>query len=107
MCQGGGVLRQEIQRLIIDARRANALLGQPPPVRLCTPEAFSKFEFNYGPDDLDKALTGIVGDSSALFAGLSDIKDAFHRLRQPRWMQELFCLDPHTGVLRVNTRAGD
>ena len=63
-------------------------------VRLCTPEAFARFEFNYGSDDLDEAFPGIVGDEAALFVGLSDIKDAFHRLRQPRWMQELFCLDP-------------
>ena len=82
------------QRLIIDARRANSFLAQPPPVRLCTPEAFARFEFNYGSDDLSKAMPGIVGDGAALFVGLSDIKDAFHRLRQPRWMQELFCLDP-------------
>ncbi|CAE7249467.1 unnamed protein product, partial [Symbiodinium sp. CCMP2456] len=52
------------QRLIIDARRANALLAQPPPVRLRTPEAFARFEFNYSSDDLRQAMPGIVGLSS-------------------------------------------
>ena len=82
------------QRLIIDGRRANAMLAEPPSVRLCTAEAFSKFEFLDGDVNLYEAFPGCQSQYSQLFAGLSDIKDAFHRLKQPRWMQELFCLDP-------------
>ena len=29
-----------------------------------------------------------------MHGGLSDIKDCFHRLKQPVWMQRLFCFDP-------------
>ena len=29
-----------------------------------------------------------------LFIGLSDVKDCFHRLRQPRWLAEYFCFMP-------------
>ena len=44
------------QRLIIDGRRANAMLIEPPSVRLCTAEDFSKFEFLEGDINVFEAL---------------------------------------------------
>ncbi len=28
-----------------------------------------------------------------IHVGLSDVKDCFHRLRQPRWLSEYFCFE--------------
>ncbi|CAE7387508.1 TRPT1 [Symbiodinium sp. CCMP2592] len=77
------------QRLIIDGRRANTRLATPPSVRLCSPESFAKAEvtFNYGDSLYFPGLEALE-----LNIGLSDIRDCFHR--QPRWLQEYFCLDP-------------
>ena len=80
------------QRLIVDGRRANARLATPPSVRLCSPESFAKAEF-----EVDGGrLADFPGFKSLpeLHVGLSDIRDCFHRLKQPRWLQEYFCFDP-------------
>ena len=76
--------RQKI-RLIVDARPANSTFVDPPGVSLATAETFSKIE--------------VAGDSEddsnfGLFAGLSDVKDCFHRIRQPRWLSKHFCFLP-------------
>ncbi|CAE7411650.1 unnamed protein product [Symbiodinium sp. KB8] len=82
------------QRLIIDGRRANARLATPPSVRLCSPESFAKAEFIR--DNIEDENFGFPGFQAVpeLHIGLSDIRDCFHRLKQPRWLQEYFCLDP-------------
>ena len=81
------------QRLIIDGRRANSKLATPPSVRLCTPEAFSRIEFELADtfaEDNFEALSQRIG----LHVGVSDVRDCFHRLIQPRWLGRYFCLDP-------------
>ena len=82
------------QRLIVDARRANARFGEPPAVKLCSPEAFAKFEVTEEADYNEGISSGFSEGRHALFGGLSDIKDCFHRLQQPPWMQAYFCFDP-------------
>ncbi|CAE7628065.1 pksN [Symbiodinium sp. CCMP2592] len=70
-------------RLIIDGRRANARLREPPGVSLATAEAFARFEME---DCSDQDPT--------ISVGLSDVKDCFHRMTQPRWLREYVALDP-------------
>ncbi|CAE7674483.1 pksN [Symbiodinium sp. CCMP2592] len=70
-------------RLIIDGRRANARLREPPGVSLATAEAFARFEME-DCSDQDPVIS----------VGLSDVKDCFHRMAQPRWLREYFALDP-------------
>ena len=82
-------------RLIVDARSTNALFKDPPGVELCSSEGFSRIECQLS----GKARPGSVEffselQSLNLFVGLSDVKDCFHRLRQPRWLAEYFCLMP-------------
>ena len=79
------------QRRIIDGRRANARLATLPSVRLCSPESFAKAEVMFD-DDVNLNFPG--REALELNIGLSDIRDCFHRLHQPQWMQEYFCLDP-------------
>ena len=70
-------------RLIIDGRRANARFRDPPGVSLATAEAFARFEME-DRSDQDPVIS----------VGLSDVKDCFHRMAQPRWLREYFALDP-------------
>ena len=80
------------QRLIIDGRRANFRFATPPSVRLCSPESFAKAEITW--EDFDHTLFPGFEALPELHVGLSDIRDCFHRLKQPRWLQEFFCFDP-------------
>ena len=98
-CQHAGVFfvwksdRKRI-RMIIDARPANAVFYDPPGISLPTAETFSRLEVVHGGDrsDLDFGI----------YAGLSDVRDCFHRIRQPRWLAKYFCLLPiearHVGL---------
>ena len=82
-------------RLIVDARSTNALFKDPPGVELCSSEGFSRIECQLsgrarpGSPEFFSELKSLN-----LFVGLSDVKDCFHRLRQPRWLAEYFCLMP-------------
>ena len=80
-------------RMIVDARPANSVFADPPGVSLSTAETFAKIEVEGGaPYDFDFGL----------FAGLSDVKDCFHRIKQPRWLAKHFCFMPiearHVGL---------
>ena len=66
-------------RMIVDARPANADFRDPPGVSLATAETFSKIEVTGSSDDVD---------DFSLYAGLSDVKDCFHRVKQPRWLSK-------------------
>lgn len=33
-------------------------------------------------------------EKRGLYFGLADVKDCFHRMRQPEWLSEYFCWDP-------------
>ena len=78
-------------RLIIDARRGNARFRDPPGISLATSEAFARFELEHHIANPDMEA-GI--DTPVLSVGLSDVKDCFHRMVQPKWLREYFCLDP-------------
>ena len=81
-------------RMIIDARGSNRLFREPPGVQLLTSDGFSRIEL-VAPEDLmpgseeyEKFISG-----RKVHMGLSDVKDCFHRLRQPKWLSEYFCFD--------------
>ena len=78
-------------RLIIDAWRGNARFRDPPGISLATSEAFARFELEHHIANPDTEA-GI--DTPVLSVGLSDVKDCFHRMVQPKWLREYFCLDP-------------
>ena len=86
--------------MIVDARPANAIFRDPPGVALATAETFSKIEIDFGEEcDLHKLGTD---PSFGLHVGLSDVKDCFHRIKQPRWLSKYFCFMPiearHVGL---------
>lgn len=82
--------RQKI-RLIVDARQANQLFGSPPGVELCTSEGFARIEIEV-PEQLEPGSPGFQQHlrERGLVFGLSDVKDCFHRLRQPHWLSRYF-----------------
>ena len=68
-------------RLIIDARRGNARFRDPPRISLATSEVFARFEL----DDQGIESTAEAGNGIPLLSvGLSDVKDCFRRMVQPR-----------------------
>ena len=71
------------QRLIIDARRANRRFKRPPHVDLITSEGLSRIE-QYGEGDDDYRFT----------MGLGDVNNCFHRLKMPPGMHRCFALEP-------------
>lgn len=81
-------------RMIIDARNTNRLFKEPPGVELLTADGFSRVELvvpehlEPGTMEHEEYLT-----NTKIHMGLSDVKDCFHRLRQPRWLSEFFCFD--------------
>jgi hypothetical protein len=82
-------------RMIVDARPANQLFKAPPGVQLCTSEGFSRMEIEVPPDIIpgtEEFAAYLKG--RGLYFGLADVKDCFHRLRQPKWLSEYFCWDP-------------
>ena len=87
-------------RMIVDARRANSVFREPPGVDLCSAEGFARIEV----EDLAECKVhdgNFPGDDAfpgdwGLYVGLSDVKDAFHRMKQPRWLSRYFCFLPLT-----------
>jgi hypothetical protein len=67
----GGLLR-----LIVDARDVNRRCRLPPGVSLASPECFAGLECT---------------DEEEYFIATLDVRDAFHRLRLPRELSEMFC----------------
>ena len=90
-------------RMIVDGRGANLRLRDPPSVSLSTAETFSRIEMSV-PEELlhDKEGRDHFFQTVEVVAALSDVKDCFHRIRQPDWMCRLFCLLPiearHVGL---------
>ena len=60
-------------RMIVDGRRANARLLDPPGVDLLSAEGLSKFEVV--PD-----IGDVEGPAAELHVGLSDVRDCLHRI---------------------------
>ena len=82
-------------RLIVDARSSNALFKEPPGVELCSSEGFSRIECEVSEGVLPGSAEFLQElQSMELHVGLSDVKDCFHRLKQPRWLAEYFCFMP-------------
>eukprot|EP00434_Breviolum_minutum_P037676 symbB.v1.2.033418.t1/scaffold4147.1/size43859/1 len=82
-------------RLIVDARPANQLFNNPPGVHLCTSEGFARMELEL-PSSVEPGSPAFEEHlkSRGLVFGLADVKDCFHRLRQPEWLSKYFCWDP-------------
>lgn len=81
-------------RMIIDARNTNRMFREPPGVDLLTADGFSRVEVEV-PEGLEPG-TQLYEDhvrSVKVSMGLSDVKDCFHRLRQPKWLAEYFCFE--------------
>lgn len=78
-------------RLIVDARPANQIFHKPPGVELCTGEGFSRIELEVpvnikpGTREFEEHLR-----SRGLVFGLADVKDCFHRMKQPHWLSRYF-----------------
>ena len=64
-------------RLIIDARKANALFVEPEGVDLPTPDVLAKLE---------------ASCDAPLFVGKADVDNFYHRVALPQWMHEYFGL---------------
>ncbi|CAE7494575.1 unnamed protein product, partial [Symbiodinium sp. CCMP2456] len=81
-------------RLIVDARAANRRFKDAPGVQLCTAESFSRFETvdEEAGAHIDSSFTET--ELPPLHIGLSDVKDAFHRIKQPTWLSRYFCFLP-------------
>lgn len=69
-------------RLIVDARPANALFVDAPPIELPTPDLLCKLE-----------------PTSPFYVAKSDISDFYHSIALPEWMCPYFCLPPLPGSL--------
>ena len=78
-------------RMIVDGRAANAQFHEPPSVSLSTAETFSRIEIAM-PQELvhDHGARREYMEQIQVCAGLSDVKDCFHRIKQPRWLAKVF-----------------
>lgn len=74
----------DVDRLIIDARPANAVFVEPPSVQLPTPDLICNLS---------------VQHDRPLYVAKVDLDNFYHRLRLPDWMRDFFALPP--------VRAGD
>ena len=72
-------------RLILDCRLTNQLFRRPPSTPLATAECLSSFE-------IGDPAGATVGDDVFVYIGLSDIENAFHRMRMPEWLSDFFSL---------------
>ena len=70
---------QDSQRLIIDARRANAVFAEPDHVELPTPDLLARLQ---APHNVE------------VFAAKVDLDNFYHRIVLPEWMQSYFGLPP-------------
>ncbi|CAE7655449.1 unnamed protein product [Symbiodinium sp. KB8] len=82
-------------RLIVDARGTNRLFKAPPGVDLLTSDGFARIELVPPPHLApgSKEFTQFL-EQQKIAIGLSDVKDCFHRMKQPRWLSDYFCFDP-------------
>lgn len=69
--------KNDRQRMIIDARRANCHFRDPAYVSLATGDTLSRLEFNAG---------------EVVTIGMADLKDAFYHLELPSALRKFFCL---------------
>ena len=81
-------------RMVIDARRVNAVFAAPPGVELCTAEGLSRIELDLGQEVGDEEWRGEAGSGQPIFAGSLDAKDCLYRLRLRPDLAEYFALPP-------------
>ncbi|CAK0865732.1 unnamed protein product, partial [Prorocentrum cordatum] len=81
-------------RMILDCRRSNAWLIDPPSVQLLTAEGLSAFELEEdgGAEDRLQAVLQAALEDVDFSVGVADVKGAFRRVRLPPWMKRLFGL---------------
>ena len=83
------------QRLIVDARRANARFRTPPGVDLMSSESMARMEVEFTEEQLgSRAAYCAAVEEARLYVGTADVKDCFHRMRIPGWLSEFFALPP-------------
>lgn len=78
---------RKAQRMTLDCRRSNRMFRDAPHVNLLTSEGFAHFE----------VLADWSGPSPswpAMFIGVADVRDAFHRLLMPPELSPRFCFEP-------------
>lgn len=69
----------DAQRLVVDARPANAMWEPSPKVHLPTPDLIARLQAQEG---------------RTYYAAKADLDNYYHRLRLPRWMHPYFALPP-------------
>ena len=64
-------------------------------MELCTQEGFSRIEIQVdeGVEAGSPEFVQVLQDLH-IHVGLADVKDCFHRMRQPLWLARHFCLRP-------------
>ena len=80
-------------RLVIDARRSNCRFASPPSVDLLTGEGPSGIEVELPVDvEPDSAEAAEILEDVKVSLGVSDVSDAFYRMRIPYSLSRYFCL---------------
>ena len=90
-------------RLVIDARRSNVHFASPPSVDLLTGEGLAGIEIEL-PAELDPHSDAAASllEKVKVSLGVSDVSDAFHRMRICKELSAYFCLPAVTaGELRM------
>jgi hypothetical protein len=79
-------------RFIVDARPANSVFAEPPPVQLPTPDLLARL---------------VADPSRPLYVAKVDLDNFYHRLRLPAWLHPYFALPPvRAGDVGVGDRFG-
>ena len=71
--------------MILACRPTNSLFRKPPSTPLATAECLAGFE-------IDDSSGATVTDDVFVYIGISDIENAFRRMRMPVWLSNYFCL---------------
>ena len=80
-------------RLVIDAKLSNCNFASPPSVDYLTGEGLAGIEIELPPDvEIGSQEAGDILQSVRVSLGVSDVSDAFHRMRFPRELSRYFCL---------------
>jgi integrase len=65
------------QRFLVDARPANSMFVEPPPMSMCTPDVLASLQIPAG---------------ATVYVAKTDISDFYHRLLLPEWLIPYFAL---------------
>jgi len=100
--------KKETVRVIVDARRTNLRFRTPPGVALCSAEGLTRIEVRAHDGEFDGVSTSAADERKleelALFLGVADVQDAFHRFRLRDNFAAWFCLgSAYMNELRCRT----